>query len=141
LKNTKFAADLRSQGIPAGREVLYEILDHLEDAFLLHALPVATDSEKRKQVNPRKVCPIDHDPTTAFVRSQKANTGHALEVSVRNELLRCGAEVAYVRTRSGYEVNFLCHGADGGEPLVQVRADPGDVKTLAREVRALKRRQ
>jgi hypothetical protein len=46
LKNTKFAADLRSQGIPAGREVLHEILDHLEDAFLLHALPVATDSEK-----------------------------------------------------------------------------------------------
>ncbi|MDH4409292.1 MAG: hypothetical protein QE273_06710 [Verrucomicrobiales bacterium] len=60
MKNTKFAADLRSQGIPAGRETLYEILDHLEDAFLLHALPVATDSEKRKQVNPRKIYPIDH---------------------------------------------------------------------------------
>jgi predicted AAA+ superfamily ATPase len=110
-------------------------------AALFSITKFETDSEKRKQVNPRKVCPIDHDPTTAFVRSQKANTGQALEVSVRNELLRCGAEVAYVRTRRGYEVDFLCRGADGGEPLVQVRADPGDARTLAHEVRALKRRR
>ena len=54
---TKFEADLRYQGIPAGRETLYEIPYHLEDAFLLHFLRVATDSEKRKQVNPRKVYP------------------------------------------------------------------------------------
>lgn len=134
---TKFEADLRSQGIPAGRETLYEILDHLKDAFLLHAIPVASDSEKRKQVNPRKVYPIDHGLTPVFDRSQRANTGHAVEVSVHNELLRRGAEVAYVKTRSGCEVDFLSRGADGGETLVQVCADPGDAKTLAREVRAL----
>jgi predicted AAA+ superfamily ATPase len=134
---TKFEADLKSQGIPAGRETLYEILDHLEDAFLLHAIPVATDSEKRKQVNPRKVYPVDHGLTPVFDRSPKANTGHSLEVSVHNELLRRGAEIAYVKTRSGHEVDFLCRGRDGTETLIQVCADPGDAGTLAREVRAL----
>jgi predicted AAA+ superfamily ATPase len=134
---TKFEADLKSQGIPAGRETLYEILDHLEDAFLLHAIPVATDSEKRKQVNPRKVYPVDHGLTPVFDRSPKANTGHSLEVSVHNELLRRGAEMAYVKTRSGTEVDFLCRGRDGTETLIQVCADPGDAGTLAREVRAL----
>lgn len=32
---TKFAEELKSQGIAVGRDTLYEFLDHLEDAFLL----------------------------------------------------------------------------------------------------------
>ncbi|MFN0125070.1 MAG: DUF4143 domain-containing protein [Verrucomicrobiales bacterium] len=83
---TKFEADLKSQGIVAGRESLYAVLDPLEDAFLLHAVPVATDSEKRRQVNPRKVYPVDPALGPVFDRRRKANTGHALEVAVYNEL-------------------------------------------------------
>lgn len=134
---TKFEADLKSQGIPVGRETLYELLDHLEDAFMLQAVPIATDSEKRKQVNPRKVYPVDHGLTPVFDRSQKANTGHSLEVAVHNELLRRGAEVAYVKTKNGYEVDFLSRNPDGGESLIQVCASIDDSETLAREVRAL----
>ncbi len=72
---TKFAAEMKSQGIAASRETLYEFLDYLEDAFLLHAVPVATDSEKRRQVNPRKVYPADTGLIPVFDRSGKANTG------------------------------------------------------------------
>ena len=46
---TKFEADFKSQGIRVGRETLYELLDHLEDAFLLQTMPIASDSEKRRQ--------------------------------------------------------------------------------------------
>ena len=134
---TKFATDLKSQGIAAGRETLYEFLDHLEDAFLLHAVPVATDSEKRRQVNPRKVYPADPGLIPVFDRSGKANTGHALETTVFVELQRRGAEVAYVKTPGGFEVDFLARHRDGTEELIQACANPDDPETLAREVRAL----
>ena len=134
---TKFEADLKSQGVAAGRETLYELLGHLEDTFLLRAMPVATDSEKRRQVNPRKIYPVDSALGPVFDRSGKTNTGHALEVAVHGELWRHGAEVAYVKTTAGFEVDFLSRETDGTSSLIQVCADPGDPETLAREVRAL----
>ena len=134
---TKFAADLKSQGIAAGRETLYEFLDHLTDAFLLQVIPVATDSEKRRQVNPRKVYPADPGLIPVFDRSGKANTGHALESAVFIELQRLGAEVAYVKTPGGFEVDFLARHVTGGESLIQVSAIVDDPDTLTREVRAL----
>lgn len=134
---TQFDADLKSQGIPAGRESLYHFLAHMEDAFLLRAIPVATDSEKRRQVNPRKIYPIDHSIGPVFDRSPKSNTGHALEVVVHNALVRQGAETAYVKTREGYEVDFLSRNSDGSQWLIQVCAQLTDSNTLNRECRAL----
>jgi len=107
----------------------------LEDAFLLQAVPVATDSEKRRQVNPRKVYPADTGLIPVFDRSGKANTGHALETSVFIELQRRGAGIAYVKTPGGFEVDFLARYRDGKEDLIQVCANPDDPETLAREVR------
>ena len=133
---TKFAADLKSQGIAAGRETLYEFLDHMEDAFLLQAVPVATDSEKRRQVNPRKAYPADTGLIPVFDRSGKANNGHALESAVFIELQRRGAEIAYVKTPGGFEVDFLSRHRDGTEDLIQVCANADDADTLAHEVRA-----
>jgi predicted AAA+ superfamily ATPase len=66
---TKFEADLKSQGISVGRETLYEMLDHLEDAFLLRTVQVATDSQKRRQVNPTKPYPADQAFGNVFDRS------------------------------------------------------------------------
>ncbi len=134
---TKFAADLKSQGIPASREHLYDFLDHLQDAFLLQTVPVATDSEKRRQVNPRKVYPADPALIAVFDRSGKPNTGPALETAVFVELQRRQAEVAYVKTPEGFEVDFLARHADGSEELLQVCVTVDDAETLAREVRAL----
>ena len=134
---TKFEAGLKSQGIAVGRESLYEMLGHLEDAFLLHTLQVATDSEKRRQVNPRKAYPADQSIGPVFDRSAKANTGHALEVAVHNHLLRNQAEIAYVKTKDGYEVDFLSRNLDGSQWLVQACADVDNPETLSRELRAL----
>ena len=133
---TKFEADLKSQGIPVGRETLYELLSHLEDAFLLRAVPIATDSEKRRQVNPRKIYPIDHAFGAVFERSQKSNLGHRLEVAVHNELIRRWAETAYLKTEDGYEIDFLSRNADGSQWQIQVCANVDDPETLARECRA-----
>lgn len=134
---TKFAADMKSQAIAVGRETLYDYLSHIEDAFLLQTIPVATDSEKRRQVNPRKVYPADTALIPVFDRSGKSNTGHLLETAVFIELQRRQAEISYVKTPGGFEVDFLARHPDNSEQLIQVCASIDDPETLAREVRAL----
>ena len=133
----KFHADLKSQGVAVGKETLHSYLAHLEDAFLLRSVSIATDSERRRQVNPRKVYPIDTGLIPVFDRSGRANLGHALETAVLLELQRRGAELAYVRTAGGFEVDFLTRYPDGHEALIQVCASLDDPSTLAREIRTL----
>lgn len=133
----KFYADLKSRGVAVGKDTLHSYLAHLEDAFLLSSLDLATDSERRRQVNPRKVYPVDTGLMALFDRSGKANVGHALETAVLHELQRRGAQVNYVRTPAGFEVDFYACGRDGDEALIQVCADLDSPDTLAREVRAL----
>jgi predicted AAA+ superfamily ATPase len=133
----KFHADLKSRGVAVGKETLHSYLAHLEDAFLLVNIDVATDSERRKQVNPRKVYPVDTGLMALFDRSGKANVGHALETVVLHELQRCAAQVNYVRTSAGFEVDFYARGLDGNEALIQVCADLDNPDTFIREVRAL----
>ena len=134
---TKFSVDLKSQGIPVSRDHLYEFLTHLEDAFLLQTIPVASDSEKRRQVNPRKVYPADPALIPVFDRSGKPNTGHALESVVFTELQRRQAEIAYVKTASGFEVDFLARYPNGTEEMIQVCTSIDDPETRVREIRAL----
>ena len=133
----KFFADLKSQHVPASRDTIHAMLDHLEDAFLLQTVPVATDSEKRRNVNPRKCYPMDPALIHAFDRSGRPNTGHALESVVFVELLRRKCEIGYVKTASGYEVDFLARNPANRAELIQVCASVDDPATLAREVRAL----
>jgi predicted AAA+ superfamily ATPase len=134
---SSFANDLKSQGIHAGRDLLHQYLAYLADAFLLDTVPVATDSEKRRQVNPRKVYLVDTGLIPVYDRSGKANIGHALETAVFHALQAKGAEPAYVKTETGEEVDFLARFPDGGEALVQVCASIDDARTREREVRAL----
>lgn len=133
----KFHADLKSQNIAVGKETLYAYLTHLEDAFLLRSVGIATDSEQRRRVNPRKAYPVDMGLVALFDRSGKANTGHALETAVALELGRRGAEIAYVRTADDFEVDFLARFPGGRSQLIQVCAQLDDPLTLARELRAL----
>jgi predicted AAA+ superfamily ATPase len=133
----RFHNDLKSQGITAGRESIYDYLGYLEDASLLSTVPISTTSERRRMVNPRKVYPVDTGLIDFFDRSGKANTGHALETAVYLELMRRGNTVAYVRTAEGFEVDFHATDPEGRETLVQVCANAADAETLSRELRAL----
>jgi len=133
----KFHGDLKSRGVAVSKDTLHSLLAHLEDAFLMSSIAVATDSVRRRQVNPRKIYPVDTGLIALFDRSGKANTGHALETVVWHELRRRGFEPAYVRTEAGFEVDFLVRSTAGDEALIQVCALIDDPATLAREVRAL----
>ena len=133
----KFHVDLKSRGVAVGKDTLHSYLAHLEDAFLLCSVDLATDSERRRQVNPRKVYPVDTGLMPLFERSGKVNVGHALETAVLHELQRRGAQANYVRTPAGFEVDFYTRGPVGTEALIQVCAELDNPDTLAREVRAL----
>jgi predicted AAA+ superfamily ATPase len=114
------------------------MLGYLTDAFLLSAVSLATESERKRNSNPRKIYPADPGLIRAFDASGRANIGHALETAVLNELERRGADVGYVKTNEGLEVDFLVrHPAGDGEELMQVCAGLSDEATLARELRAL----
>jgi len=133
----KFHRALKAQGLAVSRDTVHQLLRHLEDCFLVRLTWVEADSERRRMVHPRKVHPVDPGLIPLFDRSGRANLGHALESAVRVELERRRADVRYVRTREGFEVDFLARWAEGGEALIQVAADLHDPATVDREVRAL----
>lgn len=137
LSITKILADFRSRGISVSKQMLLEMLAHLEDAFLVSTVPIATRSERRQQVNLRKLYVADHALSAAFDARARADLGHHLENVVACELLRAGHRLAYVKTQDGHEVDFLATARDGTTTLVQVTADILDPKTLEREIRAL----
>ena len=129
--------DLRSQGHAIGKAAVHDLLGHLIDAFLLAAAPVATESERRRNTNPRKLYPVDPGLIQAFDSGGRSNAGHALELVVFNELRRRGADVAYVKTKGDLEVDFLARYPGGQEDLIQVCVDPSEPATLGRELAAL----
>lgn len=129
--------DLKAQGHGVAKDAVHAMFGYLIDAFLIDAVPLATESERRRNTNPRKVYPIDTGMIAAFDTSGRANTGHALECVVHDELMRCKADIGYVRTHGGFEVDFLARASDGSQELIQVCADIADAATLARELRAL----
>ena len=128
---------LRTQGVPVGKDTLHEYLAHLEDAFLIRTVALHSASERQRMVNPRKAYPVDSGLISLFERSGREQRGRALETAVLLELERRGYETAYVRTRDGFEVDFMAHRASEGPLLVQVCLESEGDDTWARELRAL----
>lgn len=137
LSMTKLHADFRSRGISIAKETLLAMLTHLEDAFLVFTLPIASRSERRQQVNPRKLYVADHSLSVAFNPATASDRGHHLENVVACELLRRGHTLAYVKTPEGHEVDFLATGPEGTRQLIQVASSLEQTATFDREVRSL----
>lgn len=133
----RFHTDLRSQGHGVAKDAVHAFFGHLLDAFLISAVPLSTESERRRNSNPRKVYPLDPGLIGAFDIGGRSNVGHALETVVHSELQRRKADLGYVKTAGGFEVDFLARYPEGGEDLIQVCADPSAPGTQDRELRAL----
>ena len=133
----KFFAALKSQGVAVAKGTLHELLACLEDCFLVRVVEIESASARKRMVNPRRAYPVDTGLIQVFDRTGRANAGHALESAVLVELERRRCEVSYVRTRQGYEVDFLARAPTGRATLIQVCADASDPATAARELRAL----
>lgn len=133
----KFHNDLRSQGVAIAKGTLHDYLGHLEDAFLVGIVSLATQSARRRMVNPRKIYPMDPALVPIFDRSGRPQLGHLLETAVYLELARRGYEVTYVKTKDGFEVDFLARDGLGRSALIQVAASLDAAEVREREARAL----
>lgn len=133
----KFHDQLKSQGVAVSKDTLHAFLAHLEDAFLVRTISLHSASERQRMVNPRKAYPVDPGLIPLFERNGRANLGQALETVVLLELERRGCEIAYLRTKEGWEVDFIATRPGESPLLVQVSAELGDPATLERETRAL----
>lgn len=129
--------DLKAQGHAVSKDSVHALLGHLVDAYQFQAVPLHTASERRRNSNPRKIYPADPGLIHAFDATGRANSGHALETAVFNELQRRLADAAYVKTEDGFEVDFLAIYRDGRRELLQVCADPSTPDARQRELRAL----
>lgn len=131
----KLHAEMKSQGIKIGKTDLHEYVGHLQDAFLLLAVTIDAQSERRRLVNPRKGYLVDHALAHALGMSRSEDVGHHLENVVYLEMRRRGFEVHYGVTRSGGEIDFVLRGPS--HALVQVAATLRDPQTRQREIAAL----
>lgn len=133
----KFYGALKSQGLAISKDTVHQLMGHLQDCFLVRTVWMNTDSERQRMVNPRKAYPVDPGLIPVFDRTGRANMGHALETAVLVELERRRAEVTYVKTPQGFEVDFLARYPSGETELIQICADATAPETAERELRAL----
>lgn len=133
----KFYNDLKTQGLSAAKNTLYDYLDYIEDAYLIFALPLYSESIRKTQVNPRKIYAVDSGLVNAYTFSQSTNYGHLFENLIYLELRRQKHEIYYFLTQDRYEVDFLTINPEGQMKLYQVVWDVTNEKTLQREMRAL----
>lgn len=129
----KFFNDLRSQGVAVGKDALHAMLAWLEDAFLIRLVPLDSASERQRQVNPRKVYPVDPGLIAVYDRQGQANTGHALETAVYIELERRRWPAAYVKTAQGKEVDFVARPQGEKAVYIQVCAELNAPEVCQRE--------
>lgn len=137
LSVSKIHADFGSRGIAVSKETLLAFLAHLEDAFLVFTLPLASRSERRRQVNPRKLYLADHGLAQAFSPAAGVDRGRLIENLVACQLARVSRDLAYAKTATGLEVDFVATDFAGGCRLIQVAADISAPATFEREIRAL----
>lgn len=133
----KFYAALKSQGLSISKDTVHQLMGYLQDCFLVRTVWMAADSERQRMVNPRKAYPVDPGLIPVFDRTGCSNIGHALETAVLLELERRRAEVAYVRTPQGFEVDFMARYPSGETDLIQVCAGVSGPDAAECELRSL----
>ncbi|MBM3198633.1 MAG: ATP-binding protein, partial [Chlamydiae bacterium] len=133
----RFYNDVKSQGYKVGKDTLYTYLSYLEDAFLVFAVPIFSESLRHTQTTPKKMYAIDNGLILANTFNLSDNFGKLLENQVYLDLRREGKKIFYYCTSDGYEVDFVTQDMQGRYEMIQVVWDTNDQKTLEREIRAL----
>ena len=88
----KIANDLKSGGIPVGKDTLYDLLGHFVDAFLLFTIPLFDRSLRVREANPKKVYAVDPGLAFAVSPASVSNLGARLENAVYLELRDANGE-------------------------------------------------
>ena len=130
---------LKGLGLSDSREYIADYLDWLEQAYLIHRVPIRTDSLSVRRMNPDKFYLVDTGLARAVTPKSDAARGWLLENLVFLALRRGDNKIEYFNTRKGDEVDFLVTDKlSKKRRLVQVAWDMSSPGTEARELSALK---
>lgn len=136
LSVTRLAASFSQSGIACGKSLLFDLLDHLHDAYFCFPVEVHDRSLRRRQVNPRKVYAADTGLCRAFSTGLTSDRGATLEGAVFTALRSAGMRPDYVVTAAKTGVDFV-YESGGVWHFVQVCWSLADAETATREFRGL----
>jgi uncharacterized protein len=134
----KFYNDLKSKGYKTGKDVLYDYMEYIEDAYLAFFVPFYDKSIRKIQSNPKKVYAIDTGIIRATTLDYEGDLGKLFENVIYLDLRRKGCQVQYYLTKDRYEIDFVATFPSGEKKLFQVVWDIENEMTRNREERALK---
>lgn len=145
LSIRKIENEMRSAGLATSRELLGDLLEYFEDAYLVFRVREFSMSLSEKTTSMPKIYAIDPGLVTASSMANVRDDGQRLEDAVYLELRRRTVGfrrdgISSCRTKThGYEVDFVVGDALEHEQyeLYQVTAHMDDPKTVERETRAL----
>lgn len=138
LSVTKVYQSMKSQGLSLGKNHLYDYLEYLEEAYALMTVPFFSFSEKKRNVNPKKIYAIDTGVITAYTLKQEYEYAARLENAVFMHLRRLYREICYYKTEiHKKEVDFVVTTPQNEILLFQVCLDLTEEKTKQREISAL----
>lgn len=130
---------LKSCGFKTSLDSIRDYIHYAEDSFLVHSVPIFSDSLKDKENNYKKIYCVDWMLAVRNSSVWDGSFSRAFENMVYIELLRRGKKTNYYLTRSKREeVDFVVSQENGNiESLIQVSMDVSDQQTLDRELRPL----
>jgi len=134
----KFVNDTRSQGYSVSKESVHTYLSYIEDTMSLSFVYLFSESLRKRQVNYRKVYPVDHGLITAITAPIFYNTGRLLETMVYNHLRRrfSREEIFYYKI-NGQEIDLVTTKRGEIIDIIQVCERLEAEKTRQRETSAL----
>lgn len=133
----KLYNDFKTRGHQIGKDVLYEYVDYIEDAYLAFPVALYDKSIRKVQTNPKKLYAIDPGMIRALTLDYENDLGRLFENIIYLELKRLGFKINYYLTSERYEIDFLAQTPRGHKKLFQVAWETQDAATLEREKRAL----
>jgi hypothetical protein len=132
----KIENDYKSRGMRLSRATLSTFSRYVEDIYFGFFVEMYSESERKRQINPRKFYLIDQGLHNYLTLTFSQNMGRLLENLVFLELRRKGFQISYYKSKSGYEVDFLID-ESGKRTLIQVCFDLSHIDTFNREKRAI----
>jgi len=134
LNPHKLYHDLRSRGLPLGKDTLYRYLGFLEDAFLIFPVPVAERSLRKQAMRPKKLHVVDWALGYPYRPGAMIDRGRKLENAVFLHHRRQREDLAYIAGPG--EVDLVV-GTPRPEVWINTAWSLADEDTWRRETAAL----
>ncbi len=133
----KFYNECRNRGFKIAKDILYDYVDYIEDAYLVFPVSFHDKSVRRVQANPKKIYAIDPGIIRSLTLEQDGDFGKLFENVVYLDLRRKRCSIHYYLTEERYEIDFVAQSFEGQKKLFQVVWDINHPETRKREERAL----